>query len=118
MNLPMTTLTCQAPPMPDSSSSNDYYGNRGINLYTSNVFTPYNSLANSIAPENFTVINELQYDDNSTSDKTIWLKGFLNPLTTSAYGFNLVTNGYALLYISTDNSSTNKVLKLSKLKNK
>lgn len=46
----------------------------------------------------------------SNGPVTVWLKGFLAPGKTSNYEINLVTNGVAVLYMSTDATSANKVL--------
>ncbi len=85
-----------------------YPGDRGINLYTSKTLT--SSIASSEPPSGQpTYTDQFSFTDNSTSDLTVWFKGFLAPAKTSKYLFEVVTNGQAILRISTDSSSVNKV---------
>ncbi len=108
-NLPNTTLVCQNSPKPNSTK-NEYYGNRGINLYRDNVYRDLNNLASGPASNaTLNITNQLAYIGSKSVDETIWLIGFIYPKTTSLYEFSIVTNGNAVLYISTDASSANKV---------
>jgi hypothetical protein len=110
-NLPATTLVCKSPPI-STNNVNEYYGNRGLNLIRDDVFT---SLANLVsatpsAGSIKSVIQNTTYNDTHSVDVTIWLEGYFSPQINSLYEFDLNTNGdAAILYISTDSTSANKV---------
>ena len=113
-NLPSTTLVCQNSAQSSlTASRSEFYGNRGINLITEAVFTPMSSLAtaqpSSSAQYNVTNLAAYYPVGNQTGDLTVWLIGFLSPQRTSLYELSLVTNNSALLYLSTDATSANKV---------
>ena len=118
--MPVTQFVCKNKPQsPQNQASNEYYGNRGINLIVDSVYTDYANLASAIPSGNATtrIINQAAYMGLPTAaGETIWLKGYINPKKESNYEISLATNGVAQLYVSTDASSTNKVNK--KLKNK
>ena len=109
MDSPNTRLTVEAPT--PAGVASDYYGNRGISLITDGVFTSLASLqaaaasANAISSE----IDRLFYNASTQSDITAWMKGFLLPGKSSMYEFEVVTNGEAILMLSTDSTSANKV---------
>ena len=97
-------------PAPDANLA-EYCGNRGLTLLVDN---GYNSLTNlnKITPSANAVhseINKASFKSNSSSQATVWLKGFLNPGKTSLYEFEVKTNGEAILYLSSDSTSANKV---------
>lgn len=110
MNLPDTKFICEYPPQ--MTNKTEYYGNRGINFYRDNVYTSLNILGSSSPSANSInfIANETSYNDTFTSDVTIWFIGFINIKKTSLYEFNLITNGNAELYISSDATSANKVI--------
>jgi hypothetical protein len=65
--------------------------------------TPSGSAVNS-------VIQNATYTDTQSVDVTIWLKGYFSPQIDSSYEFVLNTNGdAAMIYLSTDSTSANKV---------
>ena len=109
-NLPSTSLICKN--KPQKSIKTEYYGNRGINFYRDNVYTSYNQFLSAIpsASSQTNILDSAYYNDTNTIDITIWFIGYFNPKKDSAYQFNLITNGDAQLFLSTDSSSTNKVL--------
>jgi hypothetical protein len=107
-----TRLTCQTPNAP-STSSTEYPGGRGINLFRDNLLTSFANLASASpsasAEKSFT--DQLAYTDILNNDVTIWFRGFLAPGKSSNYEFQFdsITNGDAVLLLSTDSSSANKV---------
>ena len=109
-NLPDTVLVCQTSSEP-STAQNEYYGNRGITVIRDNVFTTNSSLATALPSANAvtSIASLANYTDTQTVDVTIWMKGFISPARTSLYEFSLVTNGNAILSVSTDGSSANQV---------
>ncbi len=108
-----TKLTCQTPSIP-SSLSNEYPGGRGINLLRDNVLTLFANLSSAspsaVAEKSFT--DQLTYTDILNTDVTVWFRGFLAPGKSSNYEFQFdsITNGNAILLLSTDDSSANKVI--------
>ena len=56
-------------------------------------------------------LDAASYQDNNIVDVTVWLKGFLIIAKTSDYLFSLKTNGDAKLYLSTDATKANRVIK-------
>ena len=83
-----------------------------MSLITDNVLTDLNSLA-SASPSASAVYSKLDsasFKTNQASPITIWMQGYLTPQRTSAYLFELSTNGAANLFISSDQSSANKKL--------
>lgn len=105
---PNTRLTCQAP-TPDQNS-HEFSGNRGITLIKDNTYIPFEKLQNA-TPSALAVVSQLASTSyqSSTRNVTIWMKGYLVPGKTSEYRFELVTNGNAVLFISNDTTSANKV---------
>ena len=108
-NLPDTVLVCQTSSAP--ASSTEYYGNRGVTVFRDNVYTSLSNMATSVpsAQAVKSIMSDTNYTDTQTVDVTIWLKGFISPQKDSLYEFNIVTNGEAVLYISSDSSSSNAV---------
>ena len=74
-----------------------------------NVFT--SNLVGAVPSPNavYSQLTDARYIDNQTSDVTVWIRGFILPAKDSRYEFSITTNGPAVLYLSTDASSTNKV---------
>lgn len=109
-NLPDTTLVCQTSSEP-SVAQNEYYGNRGITVIRDNVLTANSDLATAIPSANAvtSIASLANYTDTQTVDVTIWIKGFISPARTSLYEFSLVSNGNAVLSVSTDATSANQV---------
>ncbi len=107
-----TRLTVEVPA--SIASGSDYYGNRGINLITEYVYTPFASLQTAMASTNAvsTQTDRIYYNTSTNLDITLWMKGYLVPGKSSIYEFEVVTNGEAILMLSTDSKSINKVLKL------
>ena len=104
-----TKLTCQVPE-PDAAVA-DYYGNRGITLLVDNGYKSLANLRTATPSVNATKseISKASFKSNSSTESTIWLKGFLIPGKTSTYEFTVKTNGEGVLYISTDSTSARKV---------
>ncbi len=110
--LPYTTFTCQSTAS-FASTSGEYYGNRGVNLIIDKgVNTPFVNLSTASPTANaiLNVTNKFSFNDPQSESVTVWLKGFLSPQKDSLYSFDIQVNGQAVLYLSTDASSTNKVL--------
>ena len=109
-NLPNTQFICRN--SPQLKPSNEYYGNRGINLIRDDVYTEFNSLATAVPSVNAqsSTAKQISYNDTKTVDLTVWFKGFINPRVTSFYEFYIDTNASAALFVSTDSTSANKVL--------
>ena len=109
MDSPNTRLTVEAPS--PAAVASDYYGNRGINLITDSVFTPLASLQTAAPSANAisTQIDRVFFNTSTQSDITAWMKGFFLPGKSSLYEFEIVTNGEAILMLSTDSTSAKKV---------
>lgn len=109
-NLPDSSFVCQSPKI-SSTSSNEYFGNRGISFYRDDLYTSFISLATAVPSANAIkdVLNVALYNDTETVDVTIWLRGFISPQRDSLYEFSINTNGDAVLLLSTDSNSANKV---------
>lgn len=114
-------LVCETAPKP-SSTQTDFPGGMGITVIRDNVYTP--SLTGAVPSANavYSQLNDANYIDNQTVDATVWLKGYLLPAKTSKYDLSISTTGSAVLYLSTDATSANKVCtdrrKLKKLRSK
>jgi hypothetical protein len=97
-----------------SLSNGDFYGNRGISTtIDSNIFTTFSNLFNATPSSNaaYNVANKAYI--KVSGPVTVWLRGFLAPAKTSSYELSLVigdTNTNALVYLSTNDTSVNKVL--------
>ena len=105
---PTASIVCQVPSN-NNTVFTEYVGNRGITLIIDNV---YSANLQNVVPSNtaaYSEINMISYQATRTGNYTIWLKGFLAPGKTSRYEFEVVSNGNAILFISTDSSSANKV---------
>ncbi len=104
-----TKLTCKTPQA--SGSFDEYPGGRGINMIRDNILTSFNNLVNAIPSQNaqLSYIDRLSFRDNQYRDVTIWFKGYITPGKDSNYEFQLETNGNAVLLLSNDSSSSNKV---------
>jgi hypothetical protein len=108
-----TKLTCKTPIAPTTNLA-EYPGGRGINFIRDNILTTYNNLLTAQPSQNaqYSFNDKLSFKDNQYTDVTIWFKGFLTPGKDSNYEFQLETNGNAILLLSTDSSSSNKVVYL------
>ncbi len=104
-----TVITCQTQPSQVFGKTN--YGNRGINVVTQNVFTPFASLSSTNPSINVesTWLDVASYRFTNQTNVTVWLTGYLAPSVSSEYLFSLSTNAFAQLYLSNDSSSTNRV---------
>jgi hypothetical protein len=91
------------------NEATDFYGGRGMTVYVDKVYT--SSLSSATPSTDATVyqLDSASYTENGTSAQTIWMKGFFTPARSSSYSFNIQTNGQALLYLSSDATSANKV---------
>jgi len=91
---------------------NEYPGGRGMVLIRDNILTPFSNLTRVIpsATATLSYMNMASFTDNQFRDVTIWLRGFLEPGKSSRYEFTLNTNGDAILYLSTDSTSSNKII--------
>lgn len=107
-NLPNTTFVCTSPAQ---TSASEYYGNRGINVIVDNVYSSNLATATPSNAATSNVTNRAAFISSQTGPVTVWLKGFLSPQKDSNYDFTLKTNGQAILYLSTDSTSANKVKK-------
>lgn len=107
-NMPDTSFACKNLPQANTAQT-EFFGNRGINLIVDNVYTPYSNLATASPSPNAVsnVTNQVAF--SATGPVTVWLKGFISPQKDSNYQFILQTNGAAVLYLSTDATSVNKV---------
>ena len=108
-NLLSTRIQCTTGPAVPVTSDN--YGNRGILLIRDNVLTATNNLTTatpSVAATTTTIYSASYQDPNSVS-VTIWLQGYFNPLKSSDYEFQIVTNGYAVLLFGTSASNTTQI---------
>ena len=105
-----TKLTCKTPAAPAPLA--EYPGGRGINLIRDNILTTFNNLLNAMPSQNaqYSFSDKLSFTDNQYTDVTIWFKGYIAPGKDSNYEFQLVTNGNAILLLSNDSSSSNKVI--------
>ncbi|CAF3637436.1 unnamed protein product [Rotaria sp. Silwood1] len=106
-----TTIQCQTPVVPSSSSS-QYQGSRGLQLYRTSVYTQQATLsANPPTPSgNVSWTDDALFVSNVSSTETVWLIGFIRVLKTATFTFILDTNGEAALFLSTDDSPANKAL--------
>lgn len=110
-NLPDTQFTCEFKSQ-QNPSSNEYYGNRGINFIRDDVYTLFANLA-SVTPSanaRYNITNQMFFNENRPFDSTVWFRGYFKPKISSNYLFSINTNGSAILFVSTDSSSANKVL--------
>jgi hypothetical protein len=105
-----TKLTCKTPPVPTLQS--EYPGGRGINFIRDRVLTSFSNLLTSTPSQNarYSIFESLSFKDDESSDITVWFKGFFVVGKDSDYQFELVTNGDAILVLSTDSTSANKVI--------
>ena len=105
-----TKLTCKTPAKPQSLAS-EYAGGRGVNLIVDSQLTAFDNLRTVQPSANAqqSYIDKASYTYAANQDVTVWFKGFISPGKSSNYIFSLVSNGDAILYLSTSNSSSNKV---------
>ena len=104
----MATISCQVPSN-ENTLLNEYAGNRGITLIIDDFLAE--NLANAVPSKKavYSQINMASYYASNNSPKTIWLKGFLVPLKTSKYEFDIESYSNAVLFISKDASAAKKV---------
>lgn len=55
-----------------------------------------------------TWLDETSFVSNSSNDRTAWIVGFICLPVRATLTFNIETNGYAVLFLSTDDSPNNK----------
>ena len=106
-----SSIVCQVPAW-NNVASQEYAGNRGITLIVdTGVSKTSSDIAQAVPSINaqYSEIQAASYKASASGAQTIWLKGFLAPEKTSTYSLNLVTNGIAELYLSTDSTVTNRV---------
>lgn len=110
-DLPFTKFICKSPPQIENNTLNEFYGNRGINLLIDSIYTTFSNLSTAVPSSNatFSVTNRTVYYDTNKIDVTIWFKGFFSPQTDSFYEFIINANGGAIVYLSTNGTSENKV---------
>ncbi len=109
-----TQLICRTPSLASVAVGNQYPGGRGITVLRDNVLTSFNNLVN-VSPSASAKASAQYYDsalykDSMYRDVTVWLIGYLAPETSSNYQFSLNTNGDAVLLLSNDSTSNNKVI--------
>lgn len=104
-NQDRSRIECLTKPFEQIPTDN-YYGNRGITIFTSNTYSADLSLAR---PDDHKEIRD-QFSYPSGSHKTVWLVGYLIPGKSSQYQFSLSSNGDAKLYLSSDANPNNKSL--------
>lgn len=104
-----TRIVCETSPKVSVTTTN--YGNRGLNLIKDNVAVSFNDLEHAVpsASASSGVVYKASLIEKGNSDQTIWMKGFLYPRKNSSYEFSIATNGFAKLFISTDDKPGNKV---------
>ena len=105
-----TVITCQTPKS-NQINANDFVGNRGINVFTSNFYTPVSNFSSAIPPVIATSVwlDKASYSNSSNGPTTIWMIGYFAPAITSVYSFSLTTNVDAQLFLSNNSNSANKV---------
>lgn len=54
-------------------------------------------------------IDDASYVSTSSINETVWMIGFVRVPTTATFTFIVQTNGYAALFLSTDDSPNNKI---------
>jgi len=106
LDLPNTTFVCSSPAQ---VTATEYYGNRGITVLVDNVYSSDLTQASPSGSATTSEATQASYSTSQSTDVTVWLKGFLSPQKDSDYDFTIQTNGNALLYLSTDSNSANKV---------
>ena len=106
---PTASIVCEVPTSDNNAYAAEYIGNRGITLVLDRVSSANLQTATPSATATYTQINMASYRTTQTGSYTMWLKGFLAPGKTSRYEFEVVSNGNAILFLSTDSSSTNRV---------
>ena len=104
-------ITCQT--TSNQPNSNDYYGNRGLFVTIDSGYTNFSRLALATPSANaqMTWLDIASYNYQNSTTATVWLTGYLAPAISSEYLFSLDTNAEAIFYLSTDNTSANKVTK-------
>ena len=109
MDSPNTRLTVEVPT--PAATPSDNYGNRGINLITEYMYTPFATLQKAMpsAKAVSTQTDRAYYNTSTKSDTTAWMKGYFLPGKSSLYEFEVATNGEAILMLSSDSTSANKV---------
>ncbi|CAF3592631.1 unnamed protein product [Rotaria sordida] len=106
-----TTIQCQTPVAPQGSQS-QYQGGRGLQIFRTSGSTAQSALSSSNPPAptgNASWTDDALFVSSSSSAETVWLIGFIRLPKTATYTFILDTNGNAALFLSTDDSPTNKV---------
>lgn len=89
-------------------------GGRGLQVYYDLVLTSQSALASTNPPmpsvsANQTWTDDASYVSQSPSNATVWFIGFVRVPKTATFTFILNTNGYAALFLSTNDSPTNKI---------
>jgi hypothetical protein len=108
-----TAFTCQTAAKPMQIKS-EYHGGRGISGFSENLLTSFSNLGTfsqslSLNTKRFK-LNEAKYEQNTTGDLTLWLRGYLSPQRSSNYELSLNSNVDAKLFISLSQLSADKVL--------
>ncbi|CAF4364997.1 unnamed protein product, partial [Rotaria sordida] len=85
---------------------------RGLQIFRTSGSTPQSTLSSSNPPTptgNASWTDDALFVSSSSSAETVWLIGFIRLPKTATYTFILDTNGNAALFLSRDDSPTNKV---------
>ncbi|CAF3402120.1 unnamed protein product [Rotaria sp. Silwood1] len=107
-----TTIQCQTPIAP-LASQNQYQGGRGLQIFRTSGSNTQSTLSSSTPPTPTGTVSwtdDALFVSNVSSAETVWLIGFVRVLKTATFTFILDSNGAAALFLSTDDSPTNKVL--------
>ena len=108
-----STLECQVPAYnSDYDNKDNFFGGRGINVFIDKKNTNFDDLflsSPSMLAKNY-IAQNMSVSLNNTDPVTVWFKGFFAPLRSGSYDFQINTNGFAKVYLSTTESPSDMVL--------
>ncbi|CAF1349598.1 unnamed protein product, partial [Rotaria sp. Silwood1] len=112
LSVTSTTIECRTPVNPSIGRS-QYQGGRGLQVFSDRIIVSQISMSSTNPPmpsinANQTWIDDALYVSQSSSNETVWIIGFVRVPTTATFSFILKTNGYGVLFLSSNDSPINR----------
>jgi len=112
LSVTSTVIQCQTPPNP-TVVSNSSQGGRGLHVYMERIIVSQAMMTstNPTMPSsaaNLSWTDDASYTSQTSTNETVWMIGFLRVPITGTFTFTVKTNGYAALFLSTNDDPTSK----------
>ena len=106
-----TVMKCKSPKEPSDILKKDFIGNRGLFAIEQSGGTEIKDLSTS-SPNNSNKkwLGSAYFSSSINGASTVWIEGYVAPMKSAYYLFELSTNGQGILLLSSDNTTDNKVI--------